>query len=107
VDTIYASALMWFRRDLRAVDNAALAQALRAATAVHCVFVFDRAILDRLPRSDRRLEFIRESAAALDSDLRSLGGAGCGLITVHGSGQRGNPGTGSSAGRAGGVRQPR
>jgi deoxyribodipyrimidine photo-lyase len=84
VDTPYASALMWFRRDLRAVDNAALAQALRAAGAVHCVFVFDRAILDPLPRADRRLEFIRESTAALDADLRSLGGAGRGLLTVHG-----------------------
>lgn len=85
MDTIYASALMWFRRDLRAVDNAALAQALRAAAAVHCVFVFDRAILDGLPRSDRRLEFIRESAAALDADLRSLGSAERGLLTVHGT----------------------
>ena len=85
MDTIYASALMWFRRDLRAVDNAALAQALRAAGAVHCVFVFDRAILDQLPRADRRLEFIRESVAALDVDLQSLGGAGRGLLTVHGT----------------------
>jgi deoxyribodipyrimidine photo-lyase len=85
VDTIYAAALMWFRRDLRAVDNAALAQALRAAGAVHCVFVFDRAILDQLPRADRRLEFIRDSAAALDADLQSLGGAGRGLLTVHGT----------------------
>jgi deoxyribodipyrimidine photo-lyase len=84
VDTIYASALMWFRRDLRAGDNAALAQALQSAGAVHCAFVFDRSILDALPRADRRLEFIRESAAALDRDLRALGGTGRGLITAQG-----------------------
>jgi deoxyribodipyrimidine photo-lyase len=54
VDTVYASALMWFRRDLRAADNAALSQALESAGAVHCAFVFDRAILDGLPRADRR-----------------------------------------------------
>ncbi|HZN46088.1 MAG TPA: deoxyribodipyrimidine photo-lyase [Ramlibacter sp.] len=77
---------MWFRRDLRAEDNAALSQALRAAGSVHCVFVFDRDILDPLPRSDRRVEFIRESALALDADLRALGGPGCGLIGLHGPG---------------------
>jgi deoxyribodipyrimidine photo-lyase len=85
VDTIYASALMWFRRDLRAADNAALAQALQSAGAVHCAFVFDRAILDGLPRADRRLEFIRECAGALDLDLRALGGTGRGLIMAHGT----------------------
>jgi deoxyribodipyrimidine photo-lyase len=76
MDTTYAAGLMWFRRDLRAADNAALAQALRAARAVHCAFVFDRTILDSLPRSDRRVEFIRDAVAALDGDLRALGGGG-------------------------------
>ena len=76
METTYAAALMWFRRDLRAEDNAALSQALRAAGRVHCVFVFDRAILDPLPRCDRRVEFIRESALALDADLRALGRPG-------------------------------
>ncbi|MBC5785196.1 deoxyribodipyrimidine photo-lyase [Ramlibacter sp. USB13] len=79
----YASALMWFRRDLRARDNAALSRALQSAGSVHCAFVFDRAILDGLPRQDRRVEFIRESVAALDADLRALGGRGTGLVTLH------------------------
>ncbi|HEY0822983.1 MAG TPA: deoxyribodipyrimidine photo-lyase, partial [Ramlibacter sp.] len=86
MDTTYAAALMWFRRDLRAADNAALAQALRAASAVHCAFVFDRSILDALPPSDRRVEFIRDAVAALDGDLRTLGGAGRGLIALDGDG---------------------
>ena len=42
------SALVWFRRDLRAHDHAALFHALKAARQVWCVFVFDRDILDAL-----------------------------------------------------------
>lgn len=83
MEPTYASALVWFRRDLRSHDHAALAQALRSAAAVHCAFVFDRAILDALPRRDRRVEFIRDAAAALDADLRALGGPGTGLISLH------------------------
>ena len=61
VDKIYPKGLMWFRRDLRVDDNAALHHALRSCRQVLCVFVFDRAILDALPSADRRVEFIRES----------------------------------------------
>ena len=76
--------LMWFRRDLRAHDNAALFHALKACAQVHCVFVFDRAILDKLPRADRRVEFIRESLVALDAELHALAGQpGAGLIVRH------------------------
>jgi deoxyribodipyrimidine photo-lyase len=66
---------MWFRRDLRTDDNAALFHALKTCRQVHCVFVFDNAILDALPREDRRVEFIRESLVSLDADLRKLQGA--------------------------------
>jgi deoxyribodipyrimidine photo-lyase len=75
---------MWFRRDLRAFDNAALFQALKSCKQVHCVFVFDKAILDSLPRADRRVEFIRESLVALDAELHAVAGqAGAGLIVRH------------------------
>jgi deoxyribodipyrimidine photo-lyase len=75
---------MWFRRDLRAFDNAALFHALKSCKQVHCVFVFDKAILDSLPRADRRVEFIRESLAALDAELHAVAGqAGAGLIVRH------------------------
>ena len=56
-----STALTWFRRDLRVADNAALYHALKNHAAVHCAFVFDTAILDALPRADRRVDFIRES----------------------------------------------
>lgn len=78
----HASALMWFRRDLRAGDNAGLYHALKAAGAVHCAFVFDPAILAELPRRDRRVTFLHGSVQALDGDLRALGGAG--LHVAHG-----------------------
>ncbi len=71
-DKQYAAGLMWFRRDLRAEDNAALYHALRACRQVHAVFVFDRAIVDPLPRQDRRVEFIRESLVQLDEALHTL-----------------------------------
>ncbi|HEX2540867.1 MAG TPA: deoxyribodipyrimidine photo-lyase [Caldimonas sp.] len=68
-------ALVWFRRDLRAVDQAALHHALRSARQVWCAFVFDRTILDPLPRADRRVEFIADAVAALEADLAALGRA--------------------------------
>jgi len=74
-------ALVWFRRDLRDFDNAALHQALRNARQVYCAFVFDREILDALPsRVDRRVEFIWASLGELDAALRAKGG---GLIVLH------------------------
>jgi deoxyribodipyrimidine photo-lyase len=74
-------ALVWFRRDLRAIDHAALSHALRAAHRVFCVFIFDRNILEPLPRADRRVEFIRASLVALDESLTTMGG---GLIVLDG-----------------------
>lgn len=83
-------ALVWFRRDLRADDHAALYAACRGAREVFCAFVFDTDILDPLPRADRRVEFIRDSLVDLDGQLRALalshGVADAGLIVRHGKG---------------------
>lgn len=76
-------ALVWFRRDLRVDDQAALYRALRTADQVFCVFVLDRDILDALPRSDRRVDFILRSLVELDAGLRALCPGG-GLIVRHG-----------------------
>ena len=74
-------ALVWFRRDLRDFDHAALFEALREARAVFCAFIFDREILDALPTpDDRRVEFIWDSVRELDAALRARGG---GLIVRH------------------------
>jgi deoxyribodipyrimidine photo-lyase len=80
----YPAGLMWFRRDLRVTDNAALYHALKSCGEVHCAFVFDTDILDDLPRADRRVEFIRESLVELHASLEQLA-PGAGLIVVHGS----------------------
>jgi deoxyribodipyrimidine photo-lyase len=76
------TALVWFRRDLRADDHAALYHALRNNTRVWCAFCFDTEILDPLPRRDRRVEFLVHACAALARDLEALGG---GLIALHGA----------------------
>ena len=82
------AALVWMRRDLRTHDHAALHHALRSARRVWCAFVFDRAILEALPRADRRVEFIRDSLQGVDEELQALarshGTQGVGLIVRHG-----------------------
>ena len=75
-------ALVWFRRDLRDHDHAALAAALAEARQVYCAFVFDSEILEALPaKHDRRVHFIHASLHELDTALRARGG---GLIVRHG-----------------------
>jgi len=77
-----SGSLVWFRRDLRAHDHAALHAALCAGAPVHCAFVFDTEILDALEEpADRRVEFIWESVRALKAALQALGG---GLQVLHG-----------------------
>jgi deoxyribodipyrimidine photo-lyase len=68
----YDTGLVWFRRDLRVDDNAALYHALKRCKKVYAVFVFDRAILDTLPVQDRRVEFIRETLLELSGKLSQL-----------------------------------
>ena len=38
----YEKALVWFRRDLRDFDHAALHHALKASRTVYCAFIFDK-----------------------------------------------------------------
>lgn len=73
--------LVWFRRDLRSNDHAALHNALQECERVFCVFIFDTSILAHLPRADRRVEFILLALQELDAALRENGGA---LIVRHG-----------------------
>ena len=77
-----AGALVWFRRDLRDYDHAALHAALEAHHAVHCGFVFDTEILEALgSNADRRVTFIWESVRELKAELEAQGG---GLRVLHG-----------------------
>ena len=78
----YTKSLVWFRRDLRDYDHAALYHALKNSEQVFCIFVFDTDILDQLQnKADRRVEFIWESLRELKAALQSHGGD---LIVTHG-----------------------
>ncbi len=76
-------ALIWLRRDLRLVDNAALARALRSHARVQLAFVLDTDILDALPRADRRVAFILAALQEIDESLRALR-PDAGLIVCRG-----------------------
>jgi deoxyribodipyrimidine photo-lyase len=75
------NALLWFRRDLRVGDHAALHHALRSGRRIHCVFVFDTDILADLPSNDRRVQFLYDSVSELAARLHDWGGY---LIVRHG-----------------------
>ncbi|MBT2794621.1 cryptochrome/photolyase family protein [Paraburkholderia strydomiana] len=88
----FDTGLVWFRRDLRSTDNAALYYALKHCERVWCVFVFDTTILQPLvdkwltrhpgtQAQDRRVEFILASLGELDDALRAQGG---GLVVLSG-----------------------
>jgi deoxyribodipyrimidine photo-lyase len=82
-------ALVWFRRDLRDFDHAALFYALKEASQVYCTFVFDTEILDTLTdKADRRVEFIWESVLELKLALIQQGGD---LIILHGKAREAIP----------------
>lgn len=66
--------IMWFRRDLRLTDNAALYHALRGGTPVLPVFIFDRNILDQLEdKADRRVAFIHAALHNMQAQLLAMG----------------------------------
>ena len=79
------TALVWFRRDLRLFDHAALHHALNNAAnngqKVICVFIFDSTILAHLPEKDRRVTFIWHSLVQLKTALQEHGSD---LVVRHG-----------------------
>ncbi len=81
--------LVWFRRDLRAHDHAALHHALKLASetggSVTCAFVFDTDILASLPAYDRRVDFIWHSLVDLDGQLQALSAGAARLLVLHGN----------------------
>jgi len=65
--------VVWFKRDLRWQDHAALAQASKMG-AVRCIYVIEPSVWSQADAALQHFEFIRESLQALDAHLRSLGG---------------------------------
>lgn len=70
--------VVWFKRDLRVEDHAALARA-SASGPVLCVYVFEQDYWDQFSTSNRQWQFVRESLISLDEKLKSLGAA----LEVH------------------------
>ncbi|OYZ00957.1 MAG: deoxyribodipyrimidine photolyase [Sphingobacteriia bacterium 28-36-52] len=74
--------IIWFRRDLRLKDNAALYHALQSGVPVLPIFIFDTTILDQLPdRADKRVAFIHAAIAEMQTELVALGST---LQVFHG-----------------------
>lgn len=77
------TSLMWFRRDLRLQDNAALFTALKDNTDVLPLFIFDSCILELLEdKRDKRVDFIHQTLTLLNNQLRELGSS---LLVLHGN----------------------
>ncbi|GGG04405.1 deoxyribodipyrimidine photo-lyase [Dokdonia pacifica] len=62
--------IFWFRRDLRLNDNIGLFNALQSEFPVLPIFIFDKNILDKLPKDDPRVTFIFETLQQLRKQLQ-------------------------------------
>ena len=70
--------LVWFKRDLRWRDHAALAHA-SSNKPVRCIYIIEPDLLLQPDYALQHFEFIRESLLELDSHLRARGGC----IEIH------------------------
>ena len=62
--------IFWFRRDLRLKDNVGLFHALNENNKVLPIFIYDKNTLDKLNKSDHRLDFIEHSLKKLNDLLK-------------------------------------
>lgn len=62
--------IFWFRRDLRLNDNVGFLKALKGGHPVLPLFIFDKEILDKLPKDDSRVTFIFETLQKMRSELQ-------------------------------------
>ena len=61
--------ILWFRRDLRVSDSAILAN---AKDEVLPIFIFDKNILDKLSKDDKRISFIYKTVLELKGKLKAI-----------------------------------
>ena len=62
--------IFWFRRDLRLDDNVGLYQALKSEHSVLPIFIFDKDILESLPKNDARVTFIHDTLSDINNALK-------------------------------------
>ncbi len=65
--------IFWFRRDLRFHDNHGLFKALDSGTKVLGLFIFDKAILTKLPSKDARVQFLHQELLEMKEKLEEMG----------------------------------
>ena len=63
--------IFWFRRDLRLEDNKGLFEALKVGLPVLPIFIFDKNILNKLPKDDARVNFISNTLQEMNSILQN------------------------------------
>ncbi len=73
-------AIFWFRRDLRLDDNSGFLHALQGDFRVLPIFIFDKEILDKLPKNDARVSFIFESLQKIRKELQQSYGSAVALL---------------------------
>ena len=74
IDQMKKVNIIWFRRDLRLNDNAALFHALQSGIPVLPIFIFDKNILDQLEqKADRRVAFIHAALKEMQQKLLKMG----------------------------------
>jgi deoxyribodipyrimidine photo-lyase len=62
--------VFWFRRDLRLEDNTGLYEALSSGDEVLPIFIFDKNILQELPKDDARVMFIYKLLEDMQAELK-------------------------------------
>ena len=75
--------VFWFRRDLRLHDNVGLFHALQAENPVLPIFIFDKEILENLPKDDARVTFIHKTLQQLQHTLKDK--ANSSIALFHGN----------------------
>ena len=61
--------ILWFRRDLRIIDNKILE---KACNEVMPIFIFDKNILEKLDVEDKRVTFIYDAVLSLKKSLKRV-----------------------------------
>jgi deoxyribodipyrimidine photo-lyase len=62
--------VFWLRRDLRTDDNTALHEALATGQKVLPIFIFDKNILEELPKDDARVTFIMSLLEGINGEFK-------------------------------------
>ena len=76
--------IFWFRRDLRIDDNKGFFEALSSNDVVLPIFIFDKNILNELPKNDARVNFIHQRLEIIHQELQKKGKS---LAIFHGEPQ--------------------